>query len=362
VIPEDWIPEYIENFAVITTGSRNTQDRVENGEYPFFVRSQTVERINTYSFEGEAVLTAGDGVGTGKVFHYISGRFDVHQRVYRISDFSVDVNGYYFYLYFSTHFYNRIMQMTAKSSVDSVRRDMISRMQVALPPTEHEQKAIATAIRETDELLVGLDKLITKKRDLKQAAMQQLLTGKIRLPGFHGEWVVKPLSSVANLSKGTQLHSSEAVEGGRFAHLNGGISASGCTNKSNTVGNTIAISEGGNSCGFVQFMAEPYWCGGHCYSVIPTNIHNHFLYHALKGRQEAIMALRVGSGLPNVQKGSLLNFKLHLPEDPREQESIAMVLTDMDAELAVLEQRREKTRALKQGMLQELLTGRVRLV
>jgi type I restriction enzyme S subunit len=69
VIPEDWYPDYIENFAVITTGSKNTQDRVEDGQYPFFVRSQTVERINSYSFDGEAVLTAGDGVGTGKVFH-----------------------------------------------------------------------------------------------------------------------------------------------------------------------------------------------------------------------------------------------------------------------------------------------------
>src|SRR5688572_28300333 len=126
VIPDDWNSDYIENFAVIKTGSKNTQDRVEDGLYPFFVRSQTVERINSYSFEGEAVLTAGDGVGTGKVFHYIDGRFDVHQRVYRISNFDGRVNGYFFYLYFSTHFYNRIMQMTAKSSVDSVRRDMIS--------------------------------------------------------------------------------------------------------------------------------------------------------------------------------------------------------------------------------------------
>jgi len=114
VIPDDWNPDYIENFAVITTGSKNTQDRFEDGPYPFFVRSQTIERINSYSFDGEAVLAAGDGVGTGKVFPTINGRFDAHQRVYRISDFSERVNGYFFYLYFSTHFYNRIMQITAK--------------------------------------------------------------------------------------------------------------------------------------------------------------------------------------------------------------------------------------------------------
>jgi len=193
VIPQDWEVDVIENLAHITTGGKNTQDRTEDGMYPFFVRSQTVERINSYSFDGEAVLTAGDGVGTGKVFHYINGKFDVHQRVYRISNFGERLNGYFFYLYFSTHFFNRIMQMTAKSSVDSVRMDMIARMPVPVPPTEAEQRAIAAALSDVDALLGGLDRVIARKRDLKQAAMQQLLTGQTRLPGFHGEWEANAL-------------------------------------------------------------------------------------------------------------------------------------------------------------------------
>ncbi len=79
-IPDNWEVEPIKQLAIITTGSKNTQDRIPEGAYPFFVRSQTIERINSYSYEGEAVLTAGDGVGTGKVFHYINGKFDIHQR------------------------------------------------------------------------------------------------------------------------------------------------------------------------------------------------------------------------------------------------------------------------------------------
>jgi len=180
-IPEDWNLECIENIAHITTGSKNTEEQVEDGQYPFFVRSQKVERINTYSFDGEAVLTAGDGVGTGKVFHYINGKFDVHQRVYRISDFSRDVNGYFFYLYFSTHFHNRIMQMTAKSSVDSVRREMIARMPVPLPPTKVEQTAIAEVLTDMDTEIAALEQRRKKTRGLKQAMMQELLTGKTRL-------------------------------------------------------------------------------------------------------------------------------------------------------------------------------------
>jgi type I restriction enzyme S subunit len=192
--------------------------------------------------------------------------------------------------------------------------------------------------------------------------MQQLLTGQKRLPGFHGEWEVTTLGGVASVSKGTQLHSSETNLNRKFAHLNGGITPSGYTDKSNSPANTIAISEGGNSCGYVQFMTEPYWCGGHCYSVIPNGIVKRFLYHALKGQQSAIMGLRVGSGLPNVQKTALFAFKLRYPATEAEQTAIPEVLSDMDAELAALEQRRDKTRALKQGMMQELLTGKKRLV
>jgi len=180
-IPEDWGLEFIENFAHITTGSRNTQDRVDDGLYPFFVRSQTIERINSYSFDGEAVLTAGDGVGTGKVFHYINGKFDAHQRVYRISNFAERVNGYFFYLYFSSHFYGRIMQMTAKSSVDSVRREMIARMLIPLPSTKVEQDGIATVLLDMEAEIAALELKLAKALQLKTGMMQELLTGRIRL-------------------------------------------------------------------------------------------------------------------------------------------------------------------------------------
>jgi len=180
-IPNDWDYDNIESLAEITTGGRNTQDRVDDGQYPFFVRSQIVEHINSYSYDGEAVLTAGDGVGTGKVFHYINGKFDAHQRVYRLSEFSDRINGYFFYLYFSSHFYNRIMQMTAKSSVDSVRREMIARMPVPFPPTKDEQGAIAAILSDMEDEIAVLEANVTKARQLKQGMAQELLTGKVRL-------------------------------------------------------------------------------------------------------------------------------------------------------------------------------------
>jgi type I restriction enzyme S subunit len=237
----------------------------------------------------------------------------------------------------------------------------IERLKTPTPPLP-EQRAIATALSDVDALLAKIDQLIAKKRDLKQAAMQQLLTGQTRLPGFSGVWEVKRLGDVATANKGSQLSSSESSDSGNYAHLNGGVTPSSYTANANTPGETIAISEGGNSCGFVQFMKEPYWCGGHCYSVIPRGVEMAYLYQALKGRQSEIMGLRVGSGLPNIKKSALLNFVVSLPTGKKEQTAIAKVLSDMDAELAAQEARRDKTRALKQGMMQALLTGRIRLV
>lgn len=176
----EWNRNKIGEFSKIGTGSRNTQDRSDDGRYPFFVRSNQVERIDSYSFDGEAVLTAGDGVGTGKVFHYINGRFDYHQRVYRISDFDDRMDGYFFYLYFSEHFYNRIMTMTAKSSVDSIRLDMIANMEVPVP-SRNEQQEVASFIRILQEEIENLEQRKSKVSLLKQGMMQELLTGKTRL-------------------------------------------------------------------------------------------------------------------------------------------------------------------------------------
>jgi type I restriction enzyme, S subunit len=383
VIPEEWNPDYIENFAVISTGSRNTQDRIEDGSYPFFVRSQTVERINSFSFDGEAVLTAGDGVGTGKVFHYIKGRFDVHQRVYRISNFANHVNGYFFYLYFSTHFYHRIMQMTAKSSVDSVRRDMISRMQVALPPTEAEQRAIATALSDVDALLSGLDRLIAKKRDLKQAAMQQLLTGQARLPGFHGGWEVKQLGELGHFLKGSGVTKDQTRSGSLacvrygelYTHHNDVIRDFYSWISPEVAATAVRLCQGDilfagsgetkaeiGKCAALTSEVEAY-AGGDIVILRPRQTDAAFLGYFLNtapiSRQKASRGQ--GDAVVHISASSLAAIRCKLPHLP-EQTAIAAVLTSMNTELAILEQRREKTRALKQAMMQELLTGRTRLV
>ncbi len=133
-VPQHWEVRRLKTLASIGTGGRDTINREEDGKYPFFVRSQTVERIETWSFDGEAVLTAGDGVGVGRVFHYANGKFDYHQRVYKFSDFK-SIQGKFFFHYFRPNLRNEVRQGTAKSTVDSLRLPMLQNFPVLIPAT-----------------------------------------------------------------------------------------------------------------------------------------------------------------------------------------------------------------------------------
>ncbi|HOZ14760.1 MAG TPA: restriction endonuclease subunit S [Tenuifilaceae bacterium] len=353
IIPEDWEVDFIRNFAIIKTGSRNTQDNVSDGIYPFFVRSQKVERINSFSYEGEAVLTAGDGVGVGKVVHYINGKFDCHQRVYRITDFNEKINGYFFYLYFSSNFLNRIMQMTAKSSVDSVRMDMIADMQVPIPPTKTEQTAIATALSDTDALIESLEKLIAKKRLIKQGAMQELLKPK-------EGWEVKRLGDVVFIRKGQIITESTAISG-NIPVIAGGKTPAYFHNRANRFGKTITISGSGASAGYVAFHNYPIFASD-CSTIEENKDYSvEYVFYLLQLNQDKIYKMQTGGAQPHIHPSDLNPIEIPFPKKEK-QEQIAKILSDMDKEIEALEAKLEKYRKIKVGMMQQLLTGKIRLV
>ena len=168
-----WEEKKVIDFAKVDTGANNTQNKVEDGPYPFYVRSPIIYRSNKYIFDfPEAVLTVGDGVGTGKVFHYVQGKFDCHQRVYVIHDFE-NVLGKYFYFYFSEKFYARVKPMSAKNSVDSVRREMITDMKIPIP-CKAEQQKIADCLSSLDSLIQTQQKVVTTWQQRKKALLQQM--------------------------------------------------------------------------------------------------------------------------------------------------------------------------------------------
>lgn len=176
----DWSFVLLGEIAHIKTGERNNQDKIPNGEFPFFVRSAEVERIDSYSYDCEAILVPGEG-GIGKIFHYVNGRFDVHQRVYAITKFDPSVFGRYLHIYTCQYFGPYALQNTVKATVDSLRLPTFKGFAVHLPPTVPEQTAIANVIGEIDEQIVALESKLSKVRQLKQGMMQELLIGRIRL-------------------------------------------------------------------------------------------------------------------------------------------------------------------------------------
>ena len=307
-----------------STGNKNTQDKIDDGIYPFYVRSQTVERINSWTFDGEAILTAGDGVGVGKVFHHTYGKIGVHQRVYILSNFKCDAN--YLFHFFSSHFYNRVKRMSAKNSVDSVRKEMITEMPLYLP-SKQEQTKIGVLLSLLDERISTQNKIIEDLKKLKCAIAERLFNVT------DGDSV--PLTEVCTIQKGKQINGEFLSEKGKYYVMNGGTEPSGYYDKSNAPADTISISEGGNSCGYIQYNREAFWSGGHCYTLnnITPNVCKLYLYHYLKSQEGSIMKLRIGTGLPNIQKKDLEKFCILLPSKAK-QESISTFLTALESKIA----------------------------
>ena len=233
---------------------------------------------------------------------------------------------------------------------------------IAVPfPKDNEQRTIAGALEDVDALIGALDQLIGKKRDLKQAVMQQLLTGKKRLPGFHGKWEVVQLGQVVEIRKG-ELITEEVAIPGEVPVVAGGKSPSYFHKHSNRTGTTITISGSGASAGYVAFFEIPIFASD-CSTISEGKSYSiKFIYFTMKLSQEKIYRAQTGGAQPHIHPNDLRLLEVNLPVDVEEQSAIAEVLSDMDAEITGLEARRDKTCALKQGMMQELLTGRIRLV
>lgn len=238
---------------------------------------------------------------------------------------------------------------------------LIGSFRLPLPPTRAEQEEISQALSDVDELLIALDQMIAKKRDLKQAAMQQLLTGDIQLSGFNKKWLEMPLGEIVKPQKG-QLITTKTIVPGDIPVIAGGKQPAYFHASANRYGKTITVSASGASAGYVAFHAAPIFASD-CSTIGESEKYCiEFIYYALQLRQEEIYAAQTGGAQPHIQPKDLAPILIKIPEDVTEQAAIASVLSDMDAEITELKSRRDKTHNLKQAMMQELLTGKTRLV
>ena len=223
-------------------------------------------------------------------------------------------------------------------------------------PEAVEQSNIANVLIQWDTAIEKTEALTAAKRKQFDWLSRHLISDV----EFASE--VGLLGEIAKIKKGVQRNRDTLSKSGQYPVWNGGITPSGYTDEYNFLGNIVTISEGGNSCGFVNLAKGQFWCGGHCYALIDLvpQVDNRFLYHLLKRHECRIKRLRVGSGLPNIQKRDIEKLKVAIPEI-ESQRQIANSLDVARTEISHLERLAEKYRTQKHGLMQKLLTGEWRV-
>lgn len=200
-----------------------------------------------------------------------------------------------------------LIRKSCGSTFLEISANEVRKIQVSVP-TDVEQQKIAGLLSLIDERIATQNKIIEDLKKLKSAISERLFKS---VKGF-----TVLLSDLCDIVKGKQINGENLSDSGNYYVMNGGTEPSGYYDNYNVEASTISISEGGNSCGYVQFNTSPFWSGGHCYSIqnIADKVDNMYLYHYLKSNEDAIMKLRIGSGLPNIQKKDLAMFKIIVPK------------------------------------------------
>ena len=257
-------------------------------------------------------------------------------------------------------------QNAVGQTMPNMNTEILRELPLISASSRKEEEKIAEILSTWDKAIETVEKLVANSQQQKKALMQQLLTGQKRLLDENGvkfgdEWEEKSIKSILTISKGQQLNRDTLNTTSVYPVINGGIVPSGYTDDFNTNANTITISEGGNSCGYVSFQKTDFWCGGHCYALKKLKLNLEFTYHLLKFNEIQIMRLRVGSGLPNIQKKDLENLEVSFPTNSHEQEKIAQVLTLADQEIELYQQQLDKLKLEKKALMQQLLTGQKRV-
>ena len=371
IIPQEWEVKRIKDFGPVITGSTPSTLDSENygGRYMFVSPADLSEDAKyimttekTLSDKGYSqarripkgsILFTCIGSTIGKI-GIASQDLATNQQIN-----SIVTNGEY--LFYALSFQsNRIKILANEQAVPIINKSDFERIKVAFPPLA-EQRKIAEVLGVWDEAIEKQARLIEKLALRKRALMQRLLSAKLRLPGFSEPWKELKINKITTIKKGEQVNKNVLFSNAKYPVINGGITPSGYLDTYNTKANTITISEGGNSCGYVNFMTTPFWSGGHCYTIdAKDGINNLFIYQLLKNNEKYIMSLRVGSGLPNIQIKDLGNLKFMIPTY-QEQTAIAEVLTAADREIDLAKEKLERLRRQKRGLMQQLLTGKKRI-
>jgi type I restriction enzyme, S subunit len=356
IIPMDWEVKAVLNIAPLQRGFDLPINNISNGLYPVVFSNGILKSHKVYRVKGPGVVTGRSGT-IGKLF-YVAKDFWPHNTTLWVTNFKGNSPKFVYYLFNRLNFNT----LATGSGVPTLNRNDIHDLRIAIPNSKDEQTAIGTALSDIDALIAALDKKIAKKQHIKKGAMQQLLTGKKHLPGFSGKWVEKTYNDIFQKipSKKFQISSVQYLEYGKYKIIDQGKKDFiGYTNDETKLfqcekdgviifgdhtriikysnfdfvvgadGVQLLLCKQGFSCKFIYYLLA-------IFEIPNTGYNRHFKF--------------------------LKEFNCFLPQNKTEQTAIAQILTDMDNEIAQLEKERDKYKELKVGMMQVLLTGKVRLV
>jgi len=221
---------------------------------------------------------------------------------------TTELPNYIYHLLNTDEFNRKVMVRCTGSSYPAINSEDLATIHLYYTPDKKEQLKISRLLDLLDKRIATQNKIIEDLKKLKSAISERLFKS------VKGSTVL--LSDLCDIVKGKQINGENLSDSGNYYVMNGGTEPSGYYDNYNVEASTISISEGGNSCGYVQFNTSPFWSGGHCYSIqnIADKVDNMYLYHYLKSNEDAIMKLRIGSGLPNIQKKDLAMFKIIVPK------------------------------------------------
>lgn len=271
---------------------------------------------------------------------------------------------FYYYFFASPAGRSLMNVIISGTNIKGIRGTELRELKVPRPALK-EQRAIAAALSDVDALLGSLERLIVKKRDLKQATMQQLLTGQTRLPGFSGEWELKSIQDLGYVGRGRVISHIEIAKASSpdypvYSSQTSNNGVMGYLDTYEFEGDYITWTTDGANAGTVFARSGRFNCTNVCGTIKLNNSDHRFIAAVLGQSTQHHVSRHLGN--PKLMNDVMKRIEILIPKSIEEQTAIAAVLSDMDAEIAALEARRAKTRALKQGMMQELLTGKTRLV
>ena len=373
VIPEDWEVKKISQFAKVRMCKRifsfQTKD---NGDIPFYKigtfgkvadafisKELYLDYRAKYSYpdKGDILFSAAGTLGRTVVFDGKNSYFQDSNIVWLDIDKNQVSNKYLY------HYYQVIKWASSEgSTISRLYNGIIYDTKILCPNNIKEQEEIAEALSDVDELIFSLEKLIDKKKQIKQGTMQQLLTGKIRLQGFNTNINLEAFEELnIKFFKG-QTITKNKLRDGKIPVIAGGKTPAYYCDVFNRDGITITISASGASAGFVGIHYGKIFASD-CSTISESKDYDiKYIYYLLLNQQKTIYSSQTGGAQPHIHPKNINGLKVYYTRDINEQKAIADILSDMDDEIEKLEQKLAKTRLLKQGMMQQLLTGKIRLV